>query len=524
MGSEPCHPTACKNCRRRGRKCDRTLPSCLSCQRRGTTCEGYITRWPGVAARGRLAGKTVPVLGKSSSSQPQGSPGSVQRRSGNPSQNKSLPDTLNSRRTEQISHSINDIIGHSDPSPTPISDTSSAIVNFSHLLNIASIAAESDDIDILVDYYKRELRNVSYTGDEPDGSPYTRYIIPILDAIPPLRYAVAASAACHLGARVGQRELELKSLSLRLSATELLGQRLHDTSLCSNSDTLATMLMLAQLDVCTSMHLSLHQVWTKKFETQMCSGDCVEFETHLAAAATILRTNNHEFPGRDYFEQRLIWLDTMGATSSSRIPQFSSNEVRTVLNRSKDLHNGEWSCDMFYCPIDIFEHLRDATMLYKIQLQDSKPTQQVLKRAETLVKSLSHWEVPKKKSKCPREVMETWRLGVILYMASLFPTVGLPYEMSTLASNLFHNVQAIPIENSWRRALIWPLFQASLNLGDDDRDDKGFVTSELNNMLARTGCRSNSVALEKLELAWSDHPIRYNSISLGIHGQRLMLG
>lgn len=55
------HATACKGCRRRGRKCDRTLPACLSCQRRGVECEGYITRWLGVAARGKLAGKSIPV-------------------------------------------------------------------------------------------------------------------------------------------------------------------------------------------------------------------------------------------------------------------------------------------------------------------------------------------------------------------------------------------------------------------------------------------------------------------------------
>lgn len=62
MSSVSRHPTACKNCRRRGRKCDRTLPSCVSCQDRGVSCEGYVTRWVGVAARGKLAGKDTPIL------------------------------------------------------------------------------------------------------------------------------------------------------------------------------------------------------------------------------------------------------------------------------------------------------------------------------------------------------------------------------------------------------------------------------------------------------------------------------
>jgi hypothetical protein len=53
--------TACKTCRRRGRKCDRSLPTCRSCSERGVDCEGYVLRWVGVAARGHLAGQTNPT-------------------------------------------------------------------------------------------------------------------------------------------------------------------------------------------------------------------------------------------------------------------------------------------------------------------------------------------------------------------------------------------------------------------------------------------------------------------------------
>lgn len=36
---------ACKTCRRRGRKCDRRLPTCANCSLRGAKCEGYVLRW-----------------------------------------------------------------------------------------------------------------------------------------------------------------------------------------------------------------------------------------------------------------------------------------------------------------------------------------------------------------------------------------------------------------------------------------------------------------------------------------------
>lgn len=53
---------ACKTCRRRGRKCDRTLPKCESCHGRGVECEGYPLRWVGLAARGRMALRTYDDL------------------------------------------------------------------------------------------------------------------------------------------------------------------------------------------------------------------------------------------------------------------------------------------------------------------------------------------------------------------------------------------------------------------------------------------------------------------------------
>lgn len=45
--------TACRTCRRRGRKCDRSLPTCISCRTRGVECEGYILRWVAVDGNAR---------------------------------------------------------------------------------------------------------------------------------------------------------------------------------------------------------------------------------------------------------------------------------------------------------------------------------------------------------------------------------------------------------------------------------------------------------------------------------------
>lgn len=61
MASRHKYGTACKTCRRRGRKL-RQDPSCLSLvleQRH--RMRSYVLQWSGVASRGKLAGKKIPV-------------------------------------------------------------------------------------------------------------------------------------------------------------------------------------------------------------------------------------------------------------------------------------------------------------------------------------------------------------------------------------------------------------------------------------------------------------------------------
>ncbi|KAJ5623182.1 hypothetical protein N7490_011787 [Penicillium lividum] len=63
MANERLFGRACKTCRRRGRKCDRRMPSCNTCETSGQTCEGYLLQWPGLASRGQFVGKSIPVAG-----------------------------------------------------------------------------------------------------------------------------------------------------------------------------------------------------------------------------------------------------------------------------------------------------------------------------------------------------------------------------------------------------------------------------------------------------------------------------
>ncbi|OAL24490.1 hypothetical protein AYO20_10648 [Fonsecaea nubica] len=65
---DPNEPRAlkdCRTCNRRRIRCDRSLPTCKKCALKDLTCPGYGLRiqfGQGVASRGKLTGKTLPVL------------------------------------------------------------------------------------------------------------------------------------------------------------------------------------------------------------------------------------------------------------------------------------------------------------------------------------------------------------------------------------------------------------------------------------------------------------------------------
>jgi hypothetical protein len=94
-----------------------------------------------------------------------------------------------------------------------------------------------------------ELSTVFYLGSTPTESPYSLYIIPMARTVLPLRYTIAASASCHLATRFRDDALETQSRELRLKAVELLRERLGSELLSTDFGTLASMLMMAQLDV-----------------------------------------------------------------------------------------------------------------------------------------------------------------------------------------------------------------------------------------------------------------------------------
>lgn len=96
---------------------------------------------------------------------------------------------------------------------------------------------------------ERDISTAFYLGYGPAETPYTHYILPMAKNVPCIRYAVAATASCHMGNKLQDKKLKMQSLQLRLEATEALRQQLRNDVEATDISLIACMVLLAQLDV-----------------------------------------------------------------------------------------------------------------------------------------------------------------------------------------------------------------------------------------------------------------------------------
>lgn len=255
---------ACKTCRRRGRKCDRTLPKCVNCGLRGVECEGYVLRWVKAGIKGKeSATPQTFALGYAHNASP----------------------SLGMRHAEKVTDEAvffdstdSSVLAVQDRDRVtgPMGDVLEEVVIPDMFVSIGPAINNPitrlmphDDLDGLINYCQKQsycfhrlllttrvdfselnaafdLSN-SHAISTSDGN----HIQPMARTIPSIRFAVAATSASHLANRLHDTDLHSRSLQCRLKATELLRAELDETSSDTGPDQprLFCMLLLAQLDV-----------------------------------------------------------------------------------------------------------------------------------------------------------------------------------------------------------------------------------------------------------------------------------
>lgn len=249
---------ACKTCRRRGRKCDRNLPTCRSCSIRGVECEGYVLRWVDAAAQGTLAGKTHTAPDHETNlhlSLDLSTPTKAKLTKSGWLMNSQHP-----YHQAQIALTAKPLRIHKDSvnsEGSSVHDTNYRAISILRQQNrsiLKFVGTVSDDLGGFIKYYAREISEAFYLGHGPVETPYTRHILPMIRSVPSVRCAVAATAACHLANRLEDDQLKRQSLHLRVRATELLRVELESYTDGPDLACLVSMLLLAQLDVRVTHH------------------------------------------------------------------------------------------------------------------------------------------------------------------------------------------------------------------------------------------------------------------------------
>jgi hypothetical protein len=213
----------------------------------------------------------------------------------------------------------------------------------------------------------------------------------------------------------------------------------------------------------------------------------------------------------------------MGATTSSRMPHWSSEDLKATLNKFKTPSGTrEWGFDVFYCPIDLFEYIADITVLYKLQPNTREIHQDAIQKAILLGNAINSWDAPMGYGP-RRHMVEVWRLGTLLYLIRIFRLPDNIFNTKTVCGSIFRYARAIPSKTSWSFSTSWPLFQAGLLLPRGYSQTKTWLRDELYNNFRALGCFHQKLAVEALEQVWRSDRGRFYDLSNADFPQRKLI-
>ncbi|KAK4579843.1 hypothetical protein LTR86_000044 [Recurvomyces mirabilis] len=325
----------------------------------------------------------------------------------------------------------------------------------------------------------------------------------------PVRYAVASSAAYHLAARRCDPDLRRRGLALRIKATEALRFRLKQDEQATDFGSLMATLMLAQLDICVD--------------------DPGEFEIHLKAARDIVNIRGSDGTEDSFVEQRLLWLDIMGSTTSRRPPALSARSLRTTIDRLRSApHGRSWRDDCFPCPLELLHIIVEGTLLYKARRESEKPDLDIVAQASKLVDDAKSLVVLLGEAvNQPRSRLElAYGYAVILYISAAFRLEGYcGSEARTMAQKIVQHGRAMPSATAWSYSMSWPLYQAGLYLDRECLPEREWLAKHFKSTLSENGCCQVSRALQILQAIWGNEQngFVWDSIEAGSRKNYLLL-
>jgi hypothetical protein len=213
-------------------------------------------------------------------------------------------------------------------------------------------------------------------------------------------------------------------------------------------------------------------------------------------------------------------LDIIGATTTSRMPNFNPEDIKAVLSKFKTPTGRRWGFDVFNCPIDLFEYLAAITLAYKLESDPEKPRRSTLDSVISIGKAVQAWQWLGDMSEPRSHMVQVWRSGILLYLVRLFRLPDDLFDTPRVLDDALIHAEAIPSMTNWRFSITWPLFQAGLALPHGEHVKQSWLLKELDASFRTLGCSHDRHVKDELERTWSANIAHcHDSGALGIQDQ-----
>lgn len=97
---------------------------------------------------------------------------------------------------------------------------------------------------------------------------------------------------------------------------------------------------------------------------------------------------------------------------------------------------------------------------------------------------------------------EAYRSAIVLFMIRLFALDADIDEISWLTQNVFYHCKSTPASTGWADHMLWPLFQAGLEIKDTRR--RRWIKERALQMQGSGGFRNVDTVMDILDRVWAD--------------------
>ncbi|KAM4068026.1 fungal specific transcription factor [Hirsutella rhossiliensis] len=292
--------TGCSTCTRRRIRCDLAQPACKKCNKRGLECPGYgpRLRWAGgVAVRGRLKGRNVPIPGHDT-----GGAGGGGEAAGAEAETKPGPGP----RPEDG--------GRAERPAAEAAVAADDDADGGRSLGRSPDLTLRKSARAFIEYYDRNIAGLMVWFDTEDND-YRRRVLPLAANTPGLRLAVAAISAHHGGMTFGQAVPRF-SEEARDACLGLIQRRVRDMT--GRLMTGGSAALTGEADIADAEWMLAAILIISTYE--MANAQAAAAESHRMAARTIVNVFGHHDACAarvfDFLRNQMSILDILCSTTS----------------------------------------------------------------------------------------------------------------------------------------------------------------------------------------------------------------